>query len=150
MNDVQKLVDGLSGFTPGPWDKKTVTTSCGVCHQIGPWPHEWRHGKEMSACIYDDYPSSGGTGNMIANAALIAAAPELHAAVVALIADNAKLRAAWGALWNAHAAIVDAVTSAPNATVRRIIAVSEAALIADEIAQVAPVRRFSAALEETK
>ena len=69
-------------WTAGPWGMQTVETSCGVCHKIGPWPHEWRHGKEMSACIYDDYPSpTRGTDAMIANAHLIAAAPDLYEAL---------------------------------------------------------------------
>ena len=64
--------------TPGPWEMTTVRTSCGVCHKIGPWPHKRRAGSEMSACIYDDYPSPPeGTDTMLANARLITAAPEL-------------------------------------------------------------------------
>ena len=64
--------------TPGPWGMETKRTSCGVCHQIGPWPHKWRAGEAMSACIYDDYPSPPeGTDTMLANARLIAAAPDL-------------------------------------------------------------------------
>ena len=35
----------------------------------------------MSACIYDDYPPPGGTDTMLANAHLIAAAPDLLAAL---------------------------------------------------------------------
>lgn len=72
----------MSTFTPGPWSVETVRTSCGVCHKIGPWPHKWRAGETMSACIYDDYPSPPeGTDTMLANARLIAAAPEMLAAL---------------------------------------------------------------------
>jgi hypothetical protein len=68
----------MSAHTPGPWTVETVTTSCGVCHKVGPWPHEWRGGKMMHACIYDDYPPRPeGTDIMRANARLIAAAPEM-------------------------------------------------------------------------
>lgn len=68
--------------TAGPWGMETVRTSCGVCHKIGPWPHKWLAGKTMSACIYDDYPSTPeGTDVMLANARLIAAAPDLLAAL---------------------------------------------------------------------
>lgn len=75
----------LEAATPGPWGNETVRTSCGVCHKIGPWPHKWRHGNEMSACIYDDYPSPPeGTDNMLANARLIASAPSLAAEVLRL------------------------------------------------------------------
>ncbi len=82
----------LDGVTPGPWPMQTLKTSCGVCHKIGPWPHKWRGGKEMSACIYDDYPSPAeGTDTMIANARFIAAAREL---VPALAAEIARLTAA--------------------------------------------------------
>lgn len=71
-----------SKHTPGPWGMETVRTSCGVCHKVGPWPHKWRVGDSMSACIYDDYPSPPeGTDTMLANARLIAAAPELFEAL---------------------------------------------------------------------
>lgn len=69
---------GTATHTPGPWGMETVRTSCGVCHKIGPWPHKWRAGDTMSACIYDDYPSPPeGTDTMLANARLIAASPTL-------------------------------------------------------------------------
>lgn len=92
---VERLLDGV---TPGPWRMDTVITSCGVCHKIGPWPHKWRHGIEMSACIYDDYPPSlEGTDNMQANASFIAAARDL---VPALLAERDALAAA---KWSAEA-----------------------------------------------
>ena len=74
----------LKDVTPGPWDMETVRTSCGVCHKVGPWPHQWRHGVAMSACIYDDYPSPPeGTNAMLANARFIAAARDLVPALAA-------------------------------------------------------------------
>ena len=74
----------MNGVTEGPWSMETKRTSCGVCHQIGPWPHKWRHGKDMSACIYDDYPpTSEGTSDMLANARFIAAARQLVPALLA-------------------------------------------------------------------
>lgn len=79
--------------TPGPWEMKTVRTSCGVCHKIGPWPHKWRAGEEMSACIYDDYPSPPqGTDTMLANARLISAAPDLLEALENLVNSFEKHR----------------------------------------------------------
>ena len=76
-----------AAHTPGPWAFETLRTSCGVCHKIGPWPHKWRAGTEMSACIYDDYPSPPeGTDTMLANARLISAAPELLYALENLLA----------------------------------------------------------------
>lgn len=72
--------------TPGPWGMQTLRTSCGVCHKVGPWPHKWRAGKEMSACIYDDYPSPPeGTDTMLANARLISAAPDLLEALISVV-----------------------------------------------------------------
>lgn len=66
--------------TPGPWSLETVRTSSGLCHKVGPFP--WKAGKENHACIYDDYPAQGskGTPELVANARLIAASPELLAA----------------------------------------------------------------------
>ena len=89
-----------SKHTPGPWAVETVRTSCGVCHKVGPWPHEWRSGKTTSACIYDDYPSPPeGTDTMLANARLIAAAPDL---LEALKDTLGTLRSASRALTDAN------------------------------------------------
>ena len=79
--------------TPGPWAFETKQTSCGLCHQIGPWPHPWRGGKTMSACIYDDYPPPGGTDAMLANARRIARVPDLEDAYLAHTARIAALEA---------------------------------------------------------
>lgn len=67
----------MSGHTKGPWILETVQTSVGLCHKIGPFP--WRNGKENHACVYDDYASATNpvTQELLANARLIVAAPEL-------------------------------------------------------------------------
>jgi hypothetical protein len=94
MIETDKLAELRAKATPGPWGMETVRTSCGVCHKIGPWPHKWRHGSNMSACIYDDYPSPPeGTDTMLANAALIALAPDLAAEVLSLRAQLAATQA---------------------------------------------------------
>ena len=79
----------MSGHTPGPWKLETVRTSCGLCHKIGPFP--WREGQENHACIYDDYPPPGGRPELVANARLIAAAPETAAERDRLNELNAEL-----------------------------------------------------------
>ena len=79
MNEAQKLVDGLSGFTPGPWN----TDTGGEVHKDGTTIFGWPKWVDQS-----------GDAEIHSNMALGAAAPELLNAVVALIADNAKLRAA--------------------------------------------------------
>lgn len=90
---VAKVLDGV---TNGPWPMNTVRTSCGVCHQIGPWPHKWNAGEQMHACIYDDYPSPPeGTDAMLANARFISATREL---VPALSRDLEAMRAERDAL----------------------------------------------------
>ena len=76
MSGAQKLIDGLSGFTAGPW-------------LVDPMPGV--DGKHDVWTGWDDLICENARS---VNAALIAAAPELLNAVVALIADNAKLRAA--------------------------------------------------------
>lgn len=92
MKDYSELKALAEKATPGPWGMETVRTSCGVCHKIGPWPHKWRAGTTMSACIYDDYPSPPeGTNTMLANAAYIVAACN---EVLSLIAENEALREA--------------------------------------------------------
>ena len=110
----EQLEAMLAAATPGVWGFETVTTLCGVCHKIGPWPHQWRGGSEMSACIYDDYPpTSSGTANMKANATLIAAAPTITAE---LIAARRKLEAAQGMVDVLRRAIeaIDAAYDGPD------------------------------------
>ena len=93
--DVEQMCMDMAAGTPGPWPMETVRTSCGVCHKIGPWPHKWRHGQDMSACIYDDYPSPPeGTDTMLANARRIARLPDLEIDYLALAEEIARLRAA--------------------------------------------------------
>lgn len=84
--------------TPGPWEVETVRTSIGVCHKIGPFPHPRpRESREHTyACVYEDGMSTqilAATGRLdselLANARLIAAAPELLAALKGLIEDGA-------------------------------------------------------------
>ncbi len=72
MTDVAK-------HTPGPWGLETVPTSIGICHQIGPFPSTG-YMEDNHACVYVDGRNSGGDSNaveLLANARLIAAAPEL-------------------------------------------------------------------------
>ena len=71
----------LSGVkhTPGPWGMETVQTSVGICHKVGPFPSTG-YLKSNHACIYVDGRASGGDSNadeLLANARLIAAAPDL-------------------------------------------------------------------------
>jgi len=70
-------------WTPGPWTMETVRTSVGLCFKVGPFP--WRNGKLNHACIYADYPSSAEHAEAIANACLIAQAPDLADALLGCI-----------------------------------------------------------------
>ena len=74
--------------TPGPWVIETVPTSVGICHKIGPFPP--RRPDDVtprSACLYADYPSvhNPADNELYANARLIAAAPELLAALQSFV-----------------------------------------------------------------
>ena len=84
MSGAQKLIDGLSGFTAGPW-------------LVDPMPGV--DGKHDVWTGWDDLICENARS---VNAALIAAAPDLHAAAVVLLADNAKLRAALDAISDRH------------------------------------------------
>ena len=73
--------------TPGPWVMKTVPTSVGHCHKIGPFPSTSKYREQVHACVYVD-----GLGlkpedapELLANARLIAAAPELLEALIGAI-----------------------------------------------------------------
>lgn len=91
-NPIEELRRAHEATTQGEWHMETLRTSCGVCHKIGPWPHKWRAGEEMSACIYDDYPSPPeGTDTMLANAHFIALA---HREWPALLDEIERLREA--------------------------------------------------------
>ena len=69
-------------WTPGPWAMETVRTSCGTCHRIGPFPRPAYASKpEGWACVYDDYPPGVGSPDLLANSRLMAAAPDLYAAL---------------------------------------------------------------------
>lgn len=80
--------------TPGPWMLETVPTSVGICHKIGPFPPSHESKKQRHACLYADYPSDSNPADkeLLANAHLIAAAPELLEAL-AKIVDSAEQRA---------------------------------------------------------
>ncbi len=77
--------------TPGPWSLKTVPTSDGSCHKIGPFPSASRVHSETHACVYasgirlgiDD--STPVARELLANARLMTAAPELLEALHQLI-----------------------------------------------------------------
>lgn len=72
----------LAGATSGPWAMESVRTSCGTCHKVGTFPSA--NNKTTYACIYDDYPPGVGRPENIANARLIAAAPDIAAEVIRL------------------------------------------------------------------
>jgi hypothetical protein len=61
----------------------TVQTSVGICHKIGPFPPGRENGRERNACLYADYPSEFNPADqeLLANARLIASAPDLLAAL---------------------------------------------------------------------
>lgn len=74
-----------SKHTPGPWTIQTVRTSSGICHKVGPFP--WKEGLMNHACIYADYPGQGAAeAELLANANLIAAAPDLIEALRGVVA----------------------------------------------------------------
>lgn len=72
-------------FTPGPWKRETVKTSIGVCHKIGPLG---KSTKLNHACLYDDcYSETPRDLQLLADAALIAAAPDLYTALLELLGE---------------------------------------------------------------
>ena len=81
------------GMTPGPWIYETVRTSCGLCHRIGPFPApEFMRKESSSACVYDDYPPSGGSPQLVANARAIAAVPDMLDLIEAQAAEIERLQ----------------------------------------------------------
>jgi len=83
--------------TTGPWTLETVKTQVGVCHKIGPFPGTC--GREMGhACIYVDgihsFPGPHGPKEeeLLANARLMTAAPDLLAALQRCLAHFDNIR----------------------------------------------------------
>lgn len=78
----------MSAHTPGPWALETVTTSCGICHKIGPFPARRDSDSPRHACLYSDNNSTFNPADqeLLANAHLIAAAPDLLEALQLFVA----------------------------------------------------------------
>jgi hypothetical protein len=75
-----------SKFTPGPWTLETVRTSVGVCHKIGRLGSST---KPNHACLYDDCHSAKPRDlQLLADARLIAVAPDLFAALAGLLEEQ--------------------------------------------------------------
>lgn len=78
--------------TPGPWKLETVTTSLGTCHKIGPFPSLGVRDTTY-ACVYADcvsmhqYGKSAVGDELMANARLIRAAPDLLKALEDMLAE---------------------------------------------------------------
>ena len=89
---------GRVEHTPGPWTLATVPTSIGVCYKVGPFPGKRQNDAPRHACLYGDYASQGNPADheLLANARLIAAAPELllalHRAAETLSAASAYFK----------------------------------------------------------
>lgn len=95
-----------AGPTPGEWSLKTVPTSDGSCHKIGPFPSASRVHSETHACVYaigirlgiDD--STPVARELLANARLMAAcSPANVAAIIAHVeAQEAEIERLTAAL----------------------------------------------------
>jgi len=85
----------MSEHTPGPWKLETVRTSTGVCHKVGEFPTNDSLRRKSSACLYDDcYSDKPRNMELLANAKLIASAPDLLAERDRLQAENRRLNEA--------------------------------------------------------
>lgn len=99
--------------TPGPWSLETVRTQIGSCHKIGPFPGSAAKPGNY-ACIYADGEYwlterlTDRGKELLANARLIAAAPELLNACMLLSAVCA------GQICNKQG-LIDALTAGRNA-----------------------------------
>ena len=68
--------------TKGPWTLETVPTQVGICHKIGPFPSDGVY-DSTHACVYSNNTRMSDLGHsfvgdeLLANARLIAAAPEM-------------------------------------------------------------------------
>jgi hypothetical protein len=83
--------------TPGPWMLNTVATTCGICHKVGPFPPAKKGGKDRHACLYADYASDSNPADreLLANARLIAAAPNLLEALQDVLSRIKKSEEWW-------------------------------------------------------
>lgn len=104
-----------SKHSPGPWHLETVATSVGICHKIGPFPPLRPADGPSHACIYVDgryRPNDDPVS--LANARLIAAAPELLAACKLAVAELGP-DSEGDRCWQAFKALTDAITKAEGA-----------------------------------
>lgn len=91
MSTEPLTAEKIAMHTPGPWVLETVPTSIGTCHKIGPFPTNSGAHIENYACVYadnirmNDYGFSKTGDELLANAKLIAAAPDLLAACKAAL-----------------------------------------------------------------
>lgn len=80
----------MSEYTKGPWSLETVPTTAGSCHKIGPFPSMGVR-PHVHACVYADGirigldEKSPVAVELLANARLIAAAPELLEALESVL-----------------------------------------------------------------
>lgn len=81
--------------TPGPWMLVTVKTQVGLCHKIGAFPTGRDHRPYTYGCVYEDGMhlwriADDGThdSEIKSNARLMAAAPELLAALKRALRDS--------------------------------------------------------------
>ena len=83
--------------TTGPWSLETLRTSSGICHKIGPFPPQRKEGDYRHACLYADHPSNYNPADkeLFANAVLIAASPDLLAALEAAVSQYGKPGGPW-------------------------------------------------------
>lgn len=81
----------------GPLSVSTVTTSCGICHKIGPLPKRHHDGRECYACVYVDYPGGGPVDEAMLRAAhMFAAAPDMYEALKSIVEDHDFCGDDWG------------------------------------------------------
>jgi hypothetical protein len=89
MPQTDSIANNRTTHTPGPWPLETVRTQVGICHKIGTFPSRGAR-KVTYACVYDDGLGSQIHPNpeLLANARLIAAAPDLLDALRAFCGDH--------------------------------------------------------------
>lgn len=99
--------------TPGPWPLETVRTAVGLCHKIGRFPSRGVRNTTY-ACVYEDgmanwrlLENGALDSELLANARLIAAAPDLLAALKECSFRLATLIAASGDFTDVNAKALD-------------------------------------------
>ena len=139
-NAIRAQMEALTGFTAGPWrDEDGVIQSQTTVWQNGVKQVGWDYAT-IRAEVTDDWDQA-------ANARLIAAAPDMHATILALCAEVERLTAALADERRHADALTEAVTTLIEGGNRQLALISRKVRVTDPMTLTVTKGQFLAAIE---